>query len=41
MKRFDQNDVIGWLIMVPLIVLIWAVSGYLVYEIINAVFWGN
>ena len=41
MKRFDQNDALGWLIMVPLIVLIWAISGYIVYEVINAVFWGK
>jgi hypothetical protein len=39
MKRFDLNDVLGLLFMVPLIVLIWVLSGYLVYEIINAVFW--
>jgi hypothetical protein len=39
MKRFDLNDVLGLLFMVPLIVLIWILSGYLVYEIINAVFW--
>lgn len=39
MKRLDLNDVIGWLIMAPLIALIWAVSGYLIYEIASAVFW--
>jgi hypothetical protein len=39
MKRFDQNDVIGWLIMAPLIVLIWALFGYLVYEFISVTFW--
>jgi hypothetical protein len=39
MKLPDLNDAIGLLFMVPLLVLVWAMSGYLVYEIINAVFW--
>jgi hypothetical protein len=38
MKRFDQNDVIGWLIMAPLIVLIWALGGYLISVIVVSMF---
>lgn len=34
------NDVLGLLFMIPLIVLIWALSGWLVYEIISAMLWG-
>jgi hypothetical protein len=41
MKRFDLNDALGLLVMIPLLFLIWAISGYIVYEVINAVFWGN
>lgn len=39
MKLPDKNAVIVWLIIVPLIVVIWALSGYLLYEIASAVFW--
>ena len=38
MKRFNQNDVIGWLIMAPLSVLMWVLCGYLVTEIVTAMF---
>ena len=37
--KLPNETVIGWLIMIPLIVLIWAVSGYLLYEIVKAVIW--
>lgn len=36
MKLPNENDVIGWLIMVPLVVLLWTLTGYVVYEIM---FW--
>ena len=39
MKLPDLNDMLGLLFMIPLIILIWAVSGYLIYEIASAVFW--
>jgi hypothetical protein len=39
MKRFDENAVIGWLIMVPLIVLVWVTSAWMVYEMIRAMLW--
>ena len=39
MKLPDENAVIGWLIMIPLIVLVWATSGWMVYEMIRAMLW--
>ena len=39
MKLPDKHDAIGWAFMIPLIVLIWALSGYLLYEIVKAVIW--
>lgn len=37
MKLPDKHDVIGWAFVIPLIVLIWAVSGYLLYEMTIAI----
>jgi hypothetical protein len=39
MKLPDLNDVIGFVIMFPLAVLIWVISGWLAYEIISAILW--
>lgn len=39
MKRSDLNDVLGLLFMIPLIFLIWVISGWLAYEIISSMLW--
>lgn len=39
MKLPNENDVLRALILVPLIFLLWALTGGVVYEIIKIMFW--